>query len=333
VLLVPLGDRVDRRKLAFRLLLVCSGGLVLAASAPTLPVLAIALGVVASTSVVLQILIPFASTLAAEAERGRVVGTVVSGALTGILLARTASGLLASAAGWRAPFIVAAVAMAVLSVALWRALPRVAPQPTVAYRRLLRSIGTLVAAEPLLRRRMAYGACGFACFTVVWTAIVFLLSGPPFHYGERTIGLFGLAGLAGALGAQGFGRLADRGRGRPATGAVLFILLGSWGILALAASSVVAVVLGLAALDFAVQGQNVLSQGAIYSLGRSTASRVTTAYVAANFAGGALGSLVTSIAWSAGGWDAVCAAGAAFAAVAVCLWMTEPALPARTRAP
>jgi predicted MFS family arabinose efflux permease len=324
VLIVPLGDLLDRRRLVARLLAVCTCGLVAAAAAPALPVLALALGVVAASSVVVQILVPFASTLAAPAERGRVVGTVMSGVLTGILLARTVSGFVAEALGWRAPFLVAAGAMALLAVALWRALPRVAPPASLPYPQLVASTGALIRREPVLRRRMAYGGLGFAGFTMAWTAIAFLLSAPPFGYGERAIGLFGLAGLVGAVGASGFGTLTDRGYGRPATGLVLAGILVSWGLLALGKTSVLALILGLVVIDFAVQGQNVLSQGVIYALGREHASRVTTAYVTSNFTGGALGAAACSIAWTAGGWDAVCAAGAALAALAVAFWLTEP---------
>jgi predicted MFS family arabinose efflux permease len=323
VLIVPLGDLLDRRRLVARLLAICTCGLVAAGAAPALPVLALAMGAVAVTSVVVQILVPFASTLAAESERGQVVGTIMSGVLTGILLARTVSGFIADAAGWRAPFFVAAAAMAALGVALWRGLPRVRPPSSLPYAQLVASTGTLIRREPVLRRRMAYGGLGFAGFAAAWTAIAFLLSGPPFEYGERTIGLFGLAGLLGALGASGFGRLADRGHGRAATGLVLGAILVSWGLLALGKTTAVPLVVGLVVLDFAVQGQNVLSQGYIYALGSEHASRVTTAYVTSNFVGGALGAAACSLAWTAGGWDAVCATGGAFAALALGFWLTE----------
>jgi predicted MFS family arabinose efflux permease len=323
VLLVPLGDLVDRRRLITRLLAVCTLGLVLVAAAPSFGLLACAMAVVATTSVVVQILVPFASVLAAPEERGQVVGVVMSGLLTGILLARTVSGLLAGAAGWRAMFVVAAGLMALLAAVLWRVLPPVAAPASGGYGRLLASVGRLVRDEPLLRRRMVYGTCGFAGFTLVWTTIAFLLSDAPFGLGETTIGLFGLAGLAGALGAQGLGRLADAGRGRPATGLVMLAVLASWGVLALSSSSVVGILLGLALLDFGVQGQNVLSQHAIYGLGAENASRVTTAYVTSNFLGGALGSAAGSIAWSAAGWGAVCGVGAGIAGVALAFWLTE----------
>src|SRR4051794_5449837 len=323
VLIVPLGDLLDRRRLVARLLALCAAALVLAAVAPAFAVLAVALAAVATTSCVVQILVPLASTLAAPAERGQVVGRVMSGLLTGILLARTVSGAIAEAAGWRAPFAVAAGAMALLAVALWRALPRVAPPSELPYRQLLASVLRLVRDEPALRRRMVYGACGFAGFTVVWTGVSFLLAAPPYGYGERTIGLFGLAGLVGAAGASGFGRLTDPGHNKAGTGATLAAVLVSWGLLALGGHSVLALILGLVVIDFAVQGQNVLSQGVIYALGPEHASRVTTAYVTTNFAAGAAGAAACSLAWSAGGWGAVCATGAAIAALSLLFWLTE----------
>ena len=329
VLLVPLGDLVDRRRLVVRLLALCAVSMALAAVAPGFAVLAVGLGIASVASVVVQILVPFASTLAPPQERGRIVGLVMSGVLTGILLARTVSGLVAGVAGWRAPFFVAAGIMIVLAVTLWRALPVLAPPAAMPYRRLLASVGRLVVAEPRLRRRMVYGSCGFAGFSVVWTTVAFLLSSAPFHYGSITIGLFGLAGLLGAVGASGFGKLADSGRGRRFTGLALALVLVSWGVLVIDPSSVVGVVVGLILIDFGVQGQNVLSQHVIYGLGTENASRVTTAYVTSNFVGGAIGSAAGSLAWDAGGWSAVCVVGAAIAAVAAGFWLTETGLVAR----
>jgi predicted MFS family arabinose efflux permease len=324
VFIAPLSDLVDRRRLVAVLLAISCVGMAAAAAAPQFVVLALALAVGAATSVVAQILIPFASTLAPEGERGHVVGLVMSGLLSGILLARTFSGLIAAATGWRTVFALAAVAMALLAVALWRAMPDRRPSSSLRYGELLASVASLVRHEAILRRRMVYGACGFAGFSVIWTTLSFLLSDPPFNFGEATIGLFGLAGLAGAVAATRFGRLHDRGHGRVSTGVVLAAVVVSWPIFYFGRHDVVAILVGLVVLDFGVQGQNVLSQGAIYALGKETTGRVTTAYMAGNFAGGAIGSASGSIAWTAGGWAAVCGVGIALAAVALAFWLTEP---------
>jgi predicted MFS family arabinose efflux permease len=329
VFIVPLGDLADRRPLVVRLLLLCALALGLTAAAPGFALLAVGLGIAAVASVVVQILVPFASILAPPEDRGRIVGMVVSGLLSGILLARTVSGIVAGLIDWRAPFVVAAVLMVVLAAALWRALPNVQPAVSMPYPKLLASIGRLVRTEPRLRRRMLYGSCGFAGFSVVWTTVAFLLSGPPFNYGSITIGLFGLAGLLGAVGASGFGKLADRGLGRSVTGLCLVLVLAGWVVLVLVPHTVVGVVIGLILLDFAVQGSNVVSQHVIYGLGPENASRVTTAWVTGNFIGGAIGSAAGSLAWDAGGWSAVCAVGGVIGLIALIAWLQEASLALR----
>ena len=169
------------------------------------------------TSVVAQILVPLSSTLAAEHERGRVVGKVMSGLLVGILLARTASGIIAELGGWRLVFGLSAALMVALALCCARAFPR-SGRPRRSPTRACCARWRLVAEHPTLRVRMVYGALGMGQFSVLWTTIAFLLAGPPYHYGTPTIGLFGLVGLAGALAAQAAGRMADRGRHHLSTG-------------------------------------------------------------------------------------------------------------------
>jgi predicted MFS family arabinose efflux permease len=247
----------------------------------------------------------------------------MSGLLLGILLARTASGLIASVGGWRAVYVIGAVLMVALAGVLARALPPTPPVTDLPYRTLLRSVGTLVRDEPILRRRMVYGAVGMASFSVVWTAIAFLLSGDPYNYGEGAIGLFGLAGLVGAGAAQGAGRLNDRGHGHAATGAFLVAIALAWILIALGATSVAALIAGLVVLDLGIQGQHILNQSTIYTLDPDARSRITTAYMTNNFAFGALGSAGASWAWSAGGWGAVSALGGALAAIGLAAWVVE----------
>jgi predicted MFS family arabinose efflux permease len=323
VLLVPLGDLLDRRRMVTRMLLLTAVGLAIAAAAPSFAVLAAAIAVMGVTSVVAQVLVPLAGTLAHEHERGRVVGDVMSGLLLGILLARTASGLIAEVGGWRSVYVIGAVLMVVLAAVLARALPPTPPVTDLRYGELLRSVGALVRDEPVLRRRMVYGAAGMASFSVLWTAIAFLLSTDPYNYSEGTIGLFGLAGLVGAGAAQGAGRLADRGHGHAATGAFLAAIAVAWGLLALGSSSLAALIAGVVLLDLGIQGQHIVNQSTVYALSADARSRVTTAYMANNFVWGALGSAGASWAWSARGWGAVSALGVGLAALALLAWGVE----------
>ncbi len=331
VLLVPLGDLLERRRLITGILLVTALALLATALAPSFSVLAAALLVVGVTSVVAQILVPLASSLAPEQERGRVLGKVMSGLLVGILVARTASGLLSGLDGWRLVFGISAALMLVLSLVLHRSLPRVRPTTELSYPALLRSVGALVVAEPTLRVRMLYGALGMGQFSVLWTTIAFLLAGKPYHYGDATIGLFGLVGLVGALAAQAAGRLADRGRHHLSTGVFFSTMLLSWGAIAAGRSSLGALIVGIAVLDLGIQGAQITNQSVIYALDPAARSRITTAYMTTVFASAAICSALASAIYQSGGWGAVAMLGGALAAVGVIVWAIEHALVRRRR--
>jgi predicted MFS family arabinose efflux permease len=334
VLLVPLGDLLERRRLITGVLVITALALAATAAAPSFDLLAAALLVVGVTSVVAQILVPLASTLAGESERGRVVGKVMSGLLIGILVARTASGLLAELGGWRVVFGVSAGLMIVLTIVLRASLPEVRPTTDLSYPALLRSVARLVVEQPTLRVRMVYGALQMGQFSVLWTTIAFLLAGRPYHYSEGTIGLFGLVGLAGALAAQVAGRMADRGHHHRATGVFFATMLASWAAIATGRTSLAALIVGIAVLDLGVQGAQITSQSVIYALDPAARSRLTTAYMTAVFASAAVSSAAASAIYDAGGWGAVSTLGAALAGAGVVVWALEQwALRRRARPP
>jgi predicted MFS family arabinose efflux permease len=210
--------------------------------------------------------------------------------------------------------------MLVLSLVLHRMLPRVPATEHMPYPRALRSVLELVAAEPVLRQRMALAVLQMANFTMLWTSVAFLLGAAPYGYGEAIIGLFGLAGVAGALIAPVAGRLADRGHGRRAMSAFLAALLLSWGLLAAGATSLVALIAGIALLDLGVQGAQISNQTRIYALAPEARSRLTTAYMVSLFLGGVVGSLLSAAVYDAAGWGATCALGAAIAAAGLVVW-------------
>jgi predicted MFS family arabinose efflux permease len=331
VLLVPLGDLLERRRLITGILLITALALLATALAPSFSVLAAALLVVGVTSVVAQILVPLASSLAAEDERGRVLGKVMSGLLVGILVARTASGLLSELDGWRLVFAISAALMLVLSLVLHRSLPQVRPTTDLSYPGLLRSVGRLVATEPTLRVRMIYGALGMGQFSVLWTTIAFLLAGKPYHYSDATIGLFGLVGLAGALAAQAAGRLADRGRHHLSTGLFFGTMLVSWAAIAAGKTSLGALIVGIAVLDLGIQGAQITNQSVIYALDPAARSRITTAYMTTVFASAAIFSALASAIYDSGGWSDVATLGGALAAIGVIVWALEQLLLRRRR--
>src|SRR3954451_19830446 len=246
LLFVPLGDRLERRSFILVMLGAVTVALLGVAVAPSFAWLAAASLAVGVTTITPQLLVPFAAHLADPEERGRVVGTVMSGLLIGILAARTVSGLVGEYLGWRAMYGVAAAVMVALALALRWLLPRSQPEDSgISYLGLLRSIGGLLGGEPVLRQSCLFGAMSFGAFSAFWTTLAFHLAGPPFGYPSGVVGLFGLVGIAGALAAPVAGRLADRCSPRMTIGAGLACVLLAYGVLYGAGGSLWGLVAGV----------------------------------------------------------------------------------------
>lgn len=322
--IVPLGDVFERRGLIVTMTLLAAGGMLITALAPDVTWIIIGALLTGLFSVVAQILVPLAATLAEPARRGRVVGMIMSGLLLGILLARTVAGALASLGGWRTVYWVAAILMSIMALVLWRCLPRYQQKADLNYGQLLASICRLFASHPVLRTRALIGACSFANFSILWTSMAFLLASPPFGYTEGVIGLFGLVGAAGALAATRAGHLVDKGKATWSTSAGLLLLLLSWIAILAGAQSVWLLVLGIIMLDLAVQGVHVTNQSVIYHMLPEARNRLTAGYMTSYFIGGALGSLASAAAYQQAGWTGVCAAGAVFSLLNLAIWLSSP---------
>ena len=319
--LVPLGDKFERRNLIVTMTLLSAIGLVISALSQTLWQLLLGTALAGMFSVVAQILIPLAATIAKPQHRGKAVGIIMSGLLLGILLARTVAGVLAEFGGWRTVYWVASGLLVLLALILYLHLPQYKQVSELKYGQLLASIVVLFVRTPVLRVRAALGAIVFAAFGLLWTSMAFLLASDPFNYSESTIGLFGLAGAAGARMAGPAGRFADKGKGRLTTSAGLLLLLLSWIPLALSGYSVAAFVAGVVVLDLAVQAVHVTNQSTLYRMMPEARSRLTAGYMTCYFCGGAFGSLLSGYAYSHYGWDGVCYSGAAVSALGLVIWL------------
>ncbi|KWD74072.1 MFS transporter [Burkholderia ubonensis] len=332
LLIVPLGDALNRHTLIVRLLVLNVVALAAVACSTNFHAFIaanVALGFVTCST---QLLVPFAASLADARTRGRAVGTVMCGLLLGILLARVAAGAIADWLGWRAVYAIAALMVLGLTGVLAAKLPkdrRDARLGLVDYAALMKSLAVLVRAQPLIALRSAYGALVFACFSLLWTGLTFLLSQPPYGYTEGRIGLFGVVGAVGALAATSAGRLVDRGHGNAATGLFAAAVLASFALIAAGAHSLAALIAGILLLDIGVQGMHISNQSVIYALAGDARSRVTTIYLTSYFIGGALGSLAASVAFGADGWRGVCAAGAVLAGALIALWLASQRVGAR----
>jgi predicted MFS family arabinose efflux permease len=321
VLIVPLGDVVNRRKLIPLLLVLSAVALVACALAPTFTALLVAISVLGMTTVAGQIVIPLAGDLADDASRGRVVGTVMTGFLAGTIVSRTLSGLVAQLAGWRAIYVIAAVVVCVLAVLAYRTIPTLPKPQRVRYHKLLRSVASVVRRHRVVRWNLALSALQFGLFMLFWTALTFLLSAPPFSYSPLTIGMLGLFGLIGAVAAQRSGQLHDKGWSIAATGVGWVVALIAMIIAAIGQQSLPLIIVAIVLLHFAIFPMNVLISARLFAVVSEGRSRVNTAVIAVNFVAGAIGSAVVSPLWSAGGWPAVTTAAIVISAVGSLLWV------------
>ncbi|MEV6367052.1 MFS transporter [Micromonospora musae] len=319
IVLMPLGDLIENRALASRILIVTAIAAGLTAVAPNLPSFLVFSVLLGFTAVVAQIVVPFAAHLAPEAQRGRFVGQVMSGLLLGIMLARTVSSLLADLWGWRSVYIVSAVLMLILAVVLATTLPKRKPDHTDGYGSLMASIVHLIRTEPALRRRAALQALMFATFSAFWTSIAYeLIKGH--HLSQTEIAIFALVGAAGAAAAPLAGRLGDRGLGRPATGVVFALAAVAMAIAGLGAHNLVVLALTGVLLDLAVQGNLVLSQQEIYQLRPDARSRINTVFIGSVFFGGAIGSALSGLLYDHAGWAGVTTLGVGLSVIGIAIW-------------
>ncbi|MFJ2487262.1 MFS transporter [Pseudomonas sp. NPDC087639] len=321
VLLVPLGDLLNRRRLIVTQTLLSAAALLIIALAPTSLWLLLGMTLTGLLAVVTQVLVAYAATLTDPAQRGRVVGVVTSGIVVGILLARTVAGAMADLAGWRAIYWLSAGLTLVMALLLFRVLPKAeAPQPATRYSALIASVFSLFKEEPVLRQRALLALLTFASAMVLWTPMVLPLAAPPLSLSHSEIGLFGLAGAAGALAAARAGHLADRGLGQWVSGLSLLLMLGSWLPIALTQSSLWALLLGVITLDLGLQAVHVTSQSMIYSVRPEAQSRLTAGYMLFYSIGSALGSIGSTAMYAWAGWTGVCLLGAGINAVALGYW-------------
>ncbi len=327
-LLVPLGDLLENRKLILTTVLVTACSLAFAATARQPSVFLAASVLIGLTSVSVQMLIPLAAHMAPEATRGRIVGNVMGGLLTGILLSRPVSSVVADMFGWRAIFAAAAVMMLVVAAIVATMIPRRQPESSLGYGQLLASLVHLFRDNPILRRRAFYQGCMFAAFSLFWTAVPIELARVD-HLSQSKIALFALIGASGVVSGPLGGRLADSGHSRVGTLAALWIAAIALLLTAIGfGTDLVVLAIGAVALDFCVQLNMVIGQRSIYQLPAHHRSRLNALYMTSIFIGGSIGSAIASVLYSHGGWHAVALAGCAFpllAGIAAVFWEREHA--------
>lgn len=323
LLLVPLGDLLNQRRLIIGQMLLSTVALFIVATASYVVVLFVGMALVGLLAVVTQTLVAFAATMASSTERGRVVGIVTSGIVIGILLARTFAGLVTDLAGWRSVYLVSAALMLLMVGMFIKVLPRGEREvKSLSYLQLIQSVFTLFIQERTLRIRSILAMLIFADFSILWTSLVLPLSAPPLALSHTVIGAFGLVGVAGALAAAQAGKFADQGYGQRTTGIALTLLPISWIFINYLEKSFLALIIGIVLLDLAVQAVHVTNQTMILPLRTEARSRLTAGYMVFYSIGSASGSIASTQMYAHFGWGGVCLLGASISTIALLFWAT-----------
>ncbi|GAA3066219.1 MFS transporter [Pseudonocardia yunnanensis] len=321
ILIVPLGDLMNRRVLIVAQCAFAAAALVAVAVSPGSPMLFVASGIVGVASVVVQVVVAYAAVLTSPETRGRIVGIVTSGVVIGILLARTVSGLLADPFGWRSVYVVSALLMLAVALVVARKLPpEITTKSPISYHRLITSVFTLTARERVFRVRSLITLFMFGGFGALWGSMALPLTAAPLNLSTTEVGLFGLVGAAGAVGAARAGTLADRGLAQWVTGVSLVLFLASWALIAWLPTSLILLIVGIVVIDLAGQAIHVTNQHVIVEIDPNSSSRLIGSYMVYYSIGTGGGAIAATIAYSAWGWTAVCILGAGLSAAALLIW-------------
>jgi predicted MFS family arabinose efflux permease len=325
--ILPLGDLFVRRTLIVTIFLVAALAMAGASFIHSFAIFALLTVVIGLSSVAGQVIIPLGADLAPDAQRGRVLGRLMTGLLGGILLSRTLSGAVSEAIGWRGVYQVSAGLLVVMAVVMYFALPQERSRDRFEYRHLATGGVTMMRDSVSLRRRGWLGGTAFGAFSVLWSTLAFQLSAAPFHYSSGVIGLFGLFGLAGIVAANVAGRLADQGRTQLGTVSSAFLIVIAFAVLSVGRHNVWLIAVGIILLDAGAQGTHVSNQSIIYAIAPSQRSTINSIYMVCFFTGASIGSLVSGYAFAHYGWNGTCAVGAIFGVATIVpalLWRKAP---------
>lgn len=317
LLIVPLGDKLFRKKLILVDLLLVFLSLVWITFANELWMLYIASLLIGVTSVIPQLFIPIAAELSTDKEKSSNIGLVMSGLLLGILLSRFIGGIVGEIWGWRTMFGIASGMMIIVWIAVYTMLPGLPPNFKGTYGELMKSVFHLAKTQPVLRLASFRGAMAFGSLCALFTTLVFHMEKPPFNAGSSVVGSFGLAGAAGALAAARVGKLQKIFDLNRIIIYALSVLLISWGFTYFAGETYWGLIVGVVLIDLGVQSAHIMNQTDFFLIKSTAVNRLNTVYMVSYFIGGSLGTWLASIAWQYYQWGGVCFVGVSMGILAL----------------
>lgn len=318
--MVPLGDKLERKKQIQYTTFAAIIALIIAATSRSFLMLQIASFLIGAFSIVPQLILPLAASLASPEQRGKVIGTIMSGLLVGILISRTVSGFVGFWIGWRGMFWIAAFLCLLIMLVIQKKFPVNRPNFKGTYTQLFNSMFTLIKEQKMLREATLINAVSFAQFGAFWTTMVLLLSDAPFNFNSATIGLFGIVGASGALAAPLVGKLGDKGNPRKVIGYGCGLLLLSFMVFYFSAESLVGILIGIVFIDVGLQAIHISNQTRIYALLPEARNRMNTIFMSFSFLGTALGSAFGIWLWNYGRWGAFSVGGMLLASTLIVIY-------------
>ncbi len=320
-LMIPLGDKLERKKQIIFTTILATIALALTAVVKNFLVLQIISFILGATSIVPQLVLPMAASLSSDEQRGKVIGTVVSGLLIGILFSRTISGFVGVWLGWRGMFWIATAVSVILVIMIQIRLPHNKPVFTGNIIDLYKSLFVLIKQEPILREATGITSLAFAQFGAFWTTMVLLLHNEPFGYDSALIGSFGLIGACGAFAAPLVGKIGGAGGARKLILYGILMTFFSFVVFYFSSTSVIGLIVGIILIDLGLQTIHVSNQTRIYSLLPEARNRLNTVYMSFSFLGTAFGSAFGLYLWKYFGWGGVCIGGMALAAMSFIIYL------------
>ncbi len=307
--IIPLGDLFKRKTIILINFTVLVVSLLTIALTPYIHLILFTSLLTGICSVMPQIFIPIAAQFSTPETKGKNVGMIVSGLLTGILASRVVSGIIGEYLGWRFIFFVAAGMMVICVIIIMRVLPDIPCNFKGRYSDLMKSLFSLVMEYPQLRISSLRAGIAFGSFLALWTSLAFKMEQAPFFAGNNIVGLLGLCGIAGALTASYIGNYVQVLGVKRLNYIGCGLIFAAWFSLYSGQNSYVGIIIGIFIIDIGMQCIQLSNQTTIFSLNPKAANRINTIFMTTYFIGGSIGTLLAGTFWHWFGWQGVVGTG------------------------